>query len=73
MRAPDAQGGSGGAAGSSPNPSQTDRPAGFDRSRSSGKKLVAMELGELLYNKSEYIETVRLSRHLSPVSKPASL
>lgn len=40
----------------------------FDRSQSCGKDLVAMELGELLYNKSEYIETVRMSRR-----RPASL
>lgn len=33
-----------------------------------------MELGELLYNKSEYIETVRACPHVGPpLSKPASL
>lgn len=44
--------------------SQKDRRTDFDRSQSRAWELVVMELGELLYNKSEYIETVRVARHL---------
>lgn len=37
---------------------------GLTAVRSCEKESAVMELGELLYNKSEYIETVRVSRRL---------
>lgn len=64
MIAPAGQSGSGGAAGSCLSSSQKDRRTDFDRRQSRAWELVVMELGELLYNKSEYIETVRVARHL---------
>lgn len=58
-----------GATGSGRHPQPVDRLTAFDRSRRScGEDLVAMELGELLYNKSEYIETVRV-----PEPRPSRL
>lgn len=53
--------GSAGAAGSARRRRPADPLTGFDSRRGRGRGLGAMELGELLYNKSEYIETVRVS------------
>lgn len=72
MREEEAESGSRGAAGSVWNRILTDRLTGFDRNGSC-EELVTMELGELLYNKSEYIETVRVPDTCPPLSEAASL